>query len=335
MLVIGIRDDVARLDSWRGSRRYSPFSRQSWSALLAIAVTFAFLVVPTGSVAQSREVLLGTITAGGSTSIRDRERAAAELLADGIAALERGEVMIGRRHLEVLVERFPEARAASVARDELGALYSGQRSRGYLAVRDGDDERITPQSTDSTKSAPLEPRARSAQSEAAREQALAHKRQLEEDRRLLGLAYEFQSSAGDRVFFAESSSELGAKARSVLAAQARWLARHRELPVTIEAHADDHRGQRELDVRLAEKRGAAVRERLLEEGISPERITVQAFGRDRPVATCGSPECAVQNRRVVTRIGAAGAPDSTTVRGRETPALATAPKGGDGRTRSD
>lgn len=304
-------------------------------SLAALGIILPVLLVPTDSTAQSREVLLGTITSGDPTS-RDRERAAAELLADGLSALERGEVMLGRRRLEVLVERYPDAEAAMVARDELGALYSGMRGRGFLAVRSGEAERRD-DGIETLQLAQPDPRSQTARPDAsrdaAREQALVHKRQLEEDRRLQGLAYELQSSAGDRVFFAESSAELGAKARAVLAAQARWLLRHRDVPVTIEAHADDHRGHREFDISLAERRGEAVRERLQEEGVSPERITVQSFGRDRPVATCGSPECAVQNRRAVTRIGSVAAPDNVAGRGRESPALATAPRGG--RTRSD
>jgi peptidoglycan-associated lipoprotein len=289
------------------------------------------LLSPADGWAQSREVLLGTITASEPRTGRDRGRAADELLADGISALERGDVMLGRRRLEVLVERYPETAAASAARNELGALYSSQRSSAYLAVRDGDPVRRTADA-DEREMAPAEQLDRGLRTpivrEPARDQSIARQRQLEDERRIQGLALEFQTSAGDRVFFAESSSELGAKARAVLAAQARWLARHPEIPVTVEAHADDNRGNRDLDVRLSERRGQAVRERLLEEGIAPDRIAVQAFGRDRPVATCSSPECAVQNRRAVTRIAASpAAADSVARRGVEAPAFATAPRG--------
>jgi peptidoglycan-associated lipoprotein len=294
---------------------------------LALAAIMLVLTVPGGALAQSREVLLGTITAGEPTSTRDRGRAA-ELLADGMSALERGDVMLGRRRLEVLVERYPDSAAAAVARGELGALYSNPPSPDWTG-RDGD---LARQSADGAEAEPLEQKDLSARPfsgrEPARDLPLARQRQLEDDRRLQVLALEFQTSAGDRVFFAESSADLGAKARAVLAAQARWLTRHPELPITVEAHADDHLGNRELDIRLAEKRGQAVRERLLEEGIAADRVTVLAFGRDRPVATCNSPECAVQNRRVVTRIGFLTAPDSVARRGIEAPAFATIPREG-------
>lgn len=335
MWVTGTRGGSARRRCFE-SGVHAALRSFAWSLPLALGVMLPLVLGPTDSAAQSREVLLGTIQSGNPVSIRHREWAAAGLLADGISALERGDVMLGRRRLEVLVEQYPDAAAAIAARNELGALYSSQHAEGLLVVRDGaavrrGDVAEGPQPA-------VEPRALMARPdasrEAAREQALVHKRQVEADRRLQGLAYELQSSAGDRVFFAEASAELGAKARAVLAAQARWLLRHPELPVTIEAHADDYRGHRELDVSLSERRGDAVRERLLEEGISPDRITVQSFGRDRPVATCGAPECAVQNRRVVTRIGTVAAPDNVAGRGRESPALATAPRGGS-RIRSD
>ncbi len=278
---------------------------------------------------QSREVLLGTITAGQATAGREHARAAAELLVDGLAALERGDVMLGRRRLEALVDRYPDSAAATAARDELGMLYSSQRSQGFLAARDAGALQLR-RETREPERAPAQPESRSIGSTGGRaterEAVLARQRIVEDDRRAQVLALDFQTSAGDRVFFAESSTELGAKARSVLAAQARWLAKHTNLPVTVEAHADDHGGNRELDVRLAEKRGEAVRERLLEEGVAASRITVQAFGRDRPVATCSAPECAVQNRRVVTRVASTAAADNAVRRGPDAPAYATAPR---------
>ena len=314
-------------------------SRVRWTALparlasLAVAAVIVALMSSPSAIAQSREVLIGTMTTGEAEPGPDHVRASEELLADGIAALERGDVMLGRRRLEVLVERYPETNAAAVARDELGALYSTRQARGFLAVRDAGDPRpsaVRPPEPEAAvgRGAEAEAEARTAPEGAGeRELSLARLRQAEGERRLRVLALDFQMAAGDRVFFAESSSDLGAKARAVLAAQARWLAYHPGLPVTVEAHADDHSGSRELDIRLAEKRGQSVRERLLEEGVSADRITVRAFGRDRPVAACPAPECAVQNRRVVTRIGSMQGADSVARRGVESPAYATAPRG--------
>lgn len=294
--------------------------------LLAAAVAL-LLVGATGTSAQtSREMLLGEFRTGPSQAGPDRGRIAADMLADGIAALDRGDVMLGRRRLENLVERFPDTVAANAARGQLDTLYTARRrSAEEPSAADGGQPRWIPtQQGSSDPNLGVEPRdGRVARSRTgAGDDAALRQAQPQDERRQQALANEFQYTTGDRVFFAETTADLGARARTVLAGQARWLAAHPELPVVVEAHADDNRGNQDLDVRLAERRGQAVRDRLVEEGIAPERISIQVYGRDRPVATCSSPECAAQNRRVVTRIG--GTADS--YRREADPAYATAPR---------
>ncbi len=110
----------------------------------------------------------------------------------------------------------------------------------------------------------------------------------------------FMLEAGDRIFFAPRSSELGSRARSVLAAQARWLKRNASLSAVIEGHSDDPAlDDNGLD-RLAAERAEAVFQRLLEEGVAPERLAIAPQGKTRPVAICKGADCAAQNRRAVT-----------------------------------
>ena len=131
-----------------------------------------------------------------------------------------------------------------------------------------------------------------------------------EERMQLGVppwaAAEFQAEVGDRVFFSEGSAELGARARSALEAQAAWLKRHAALPVTVEGHADDA-GVVNHNLEVSRRRAEAVRRRLIESGVAPERIRIVAYGRERPIAQCAEPSCAAQNRRVVTVVSAATA----------------------------
>jgi outer membrane protein OmpA-like peptidoglycan-associated protein len=115
-----------------------------------------------------------------------------------------------------------------------------------------------------------------------------------------GAPTEFQSLVGDRVFFSEGSAELGTRARKTLAAQAAWLASRPTVRVTIEGHADDPGG---LDHQLSEHRAQAVRQRLIEAGIAPERIRIVAYGRRQLIAACEDPLCPPQNRRAVTVVG--------------------------------
>jgi peptidoglycan-associated lipoprotein len=107
------------------------------------------------------------------------------------------------------------------------------------------------------------------------------------------------------VFFAEGSAELGARARAALEAQAAWLRRHGGLPVTIEGHADDA-GMTAHNLEVSRRRAEAVRQRLIESGVAPQRIYVEAYGRSRLIAECAAPACAAQNRRAVTIVGPSG-----------------------------
>lgn len=139
---------------------------------------------------------------------------------------------------------------------------------------------------------------------------------------------EFQTQVGDRVFFSEGSAELGARARAALEAQAAWLKRHSALPVIIEGHADDA-GVEAHNLEVSRRRAEAVRRRLIESGVAPERIYTQAYGRDRLIAECTAPGCAAQNRRAVTVVGApsaASAPASLPAREQSDTAARRSPR---------
>lgn len=107
----------------------------------------------------------------------------------------------------------------------------------------------------------------------------------------------FRREAGDRVFFPSNSAELGGKARAVLSAQADWLRRRPSLRITIVGHADDG-GSMESNLALSAARAEAVRERLIADGIEPQRIAIAARGREDRIAPCDAPACGAQNRRV-------------------------------------
>jgi hypothetical protein len=96
----------------------------------------------------------------------------------------------------------------------------------------------------------------------------------------LGAVAEFQSQVGDRVFFSDASAELGSRGRLALEAQAAWLLRNRELSVVIEGHADDA-GDIAHNIEVSQRRADAVRRRLIQMGVAPERIRIVAYGRER------------------------------------------------------
>jgi outer membrane protein OmpA-like peptidoglycan-associated protein len=118
----------------------------------------------------------------------------------------------------------------------------------------------------------------------------------------LGLAAEFQSAVGDRVFFSEASAELGTRGRLALQAQAEWLLRYPHLTIVIEGHADDAGGVAH-NLSLSRQRAEVVEHRLIQMGVAPQRIRTAAFGRERLIADCAAAACAAQNRRAVTIVG--------------------------------
>lgn len=112
----------------------------------------------------------------------------------------------------------------------------------------------------------------------------------------------FRSEAGDRVFFAEASAELGSRARVALETQALWLLKHGDVNLLIEGHSDDP-GDEAANQQLSEQRAENVRQRFIKLGVPPERIISVGYGRGRPAAVCTQAFCAAHNRRVVSHIG--------------------------------
>ena len=92
--------------------------------------------------------------------------------------------------------------------------------------------------------------------------------------------------------------------RKALAQQAEWLNRHPERSAIVEGHADEAGNGADLKA-LSAARAEAVRARLVEDGVAPQRIRVVAHGAERPVALCEDQSCASQNRRVATIIAPA------------------------------
>jgi peptidoglycan-associated lipoprotein len=207
------------------------------------------------------------------------ERQARRLLHEARASLDGGNALDGRRRLEILVARYPDTSVADEARAHLSRLYS-EPSRNAAKL--------------GTMRPPLEPISASG--------GMADTRPTHvEPRYAVTAEWDFRISAGDRVFFGDGSADLGSSARMVLGAQARWLKENPDLLILVEGHADE-RGSDSANADLALRRAEAVRARLVESGIDMRRIVVEARGRLHPVALCKAPDCAVQNRRVVTRL---------------------------------
>jgi peptidoglycan-associated lipoprotein len=104
---------------------------------------------------------------------------------------------------------------------------------------------------------------------------------------------------GDRVHFELDRYDLTPEAESTLQKQAALLQQYPEVVITIEGHADE-RGTREYNLALGERRADTVRNYLAALGISPDRVSVISYGKERPQCPEASEGCWSQNRRGVT-----------------------------------
>lgn len=203
----------------------------------------------------------GTKDAGASM-----DALAERALAQAVEQLKRGERPVAQRQIEILVARYPETPAAARARNILLGLYAGGAVRQQAATGGVSAPRTT--------------------------LTAGGVRTLQDELIMV---------AGDRLFFDDGSADLDARARAVIAMQARWLMRYPTLTVVIEGYGDDSTGPAET-VRLSLERSAAVEAHLVAAGVAAARISIRGFGDRQRIALCAEAICRAQNRRAVVAI---------------------------------
>ena len=103
----------------------------------------------------------------------------------------------------------------------------------------------------------------------------------------------------DRVFFAYDSYSLAASAQATLNKQAQWLKANPSVAIAVEGHADE-RGTREYNLALGDRRASSVKDYLMSQGISSNRISTISYGKERPVKSGSNDTAWAQNRRSVS-----------------------------------
>lgn len=126
-------------------------------------------------------------------------------------------------------------------------------------------------------------------------------RALTEAERLAQLQQEFQTSVGDRVYYATDSTSLSAEAKQTLDRQSAFLRSYPTISLRIEGHADE-RGTREYNLALGDRRAQSAREYLLAQGVSSSRLTTTTYGKERPEAIGSNESAWAKNRRAVSVI---------------------------------
>lgn len=114
-----------------------------------------------------------------------------------------------------------------------------------------------------------------------------------------GSVEEFRQVVGDRVFFGTDEYALNGESQTTLRRQAQWLQQYPQANILVEGHADE-RGTREYNLALGERRAASIRDYLVAQGVSPARVNVVSYGKERPVCAEASSTCWAENRRGVT-----------------------------------
>ena len=107
------------------------------------------------------------------------------------------------------------------------------------------------------------------------------------------------SGVPDRVFFATNESVLTTASRETLRKQAAWLRKNSKVNVVLEGHADE-RGTREYNLALGDRRASSVKDYLMSQGISSNRISTISYGKERPVKSGSNDTAWAQNRRSVS-----------------------------------
>lgn len=110
-----------------------------------------------------------------------------------------------------------------------------------------------------------------------------------------------RSAGNDRVLFDLDSYALDDMDRDTLNKQAAWLARYPNVNVMIEGHCDE-RGTREYNLALGERRANSAKNYISSLGVSPGRMTVVSYGKERPEALGSDEQAWAQNRRAVTMV---------------------------------
>ncbi len=107
------------------------------------------------------------------------------------------------------------------------------------------------------------------------------------------------------VYFRTNTAAIESSLRPHLAQLGAYLRAYPDLVVGLEGFSD-RRGASDFNLALSERRIAAVRKVLEDEGIAADRIRAHAYGETRASAEPGDADAMVFDRSVVIRIGDSG-----------------------------
>jgi len=102
----------------------------------------------------------------------------------------------------------------------------------------------------------------------------------------------------DNVRFKSGSAQIDPASYSLLDQVALTLKANPEIKrIRVEGHTDAT-GSREMNIRLSKARAEAVRRYLIAKGVSPQRLTAEGYGPDKPLVSGDDAASRAKNRRV-------------------------------------
>lgn len=99
------------------------------------------------------------------------------------------------------------------------------------------------------------------------------------------------------VYFDFDKYDLTAEAKAILSDNAKILMDNPDIRVRLEGNCDE-RGTNAYNMSLGDKRANAVKNFLIQYGISPKRLETVSYGEERPVCREHNEDCWWRNRRV-------------------------------------
>ena len=99
------------------------------------------------------------------------------------------------------------------------------------------------------------------------------------------------------IFFSYDNAAIRQDESAMIDADAKFLASHPDMKMVIEGHCDE-RGSEDYNMALGDNRAKTVRDALIHQGISADRIKLISLGKEKPFCTTAENEsCWSQNRR--------------------------------------
>jgi len=99
------------------------------------------------------------------------------------------------------------------------------------------------------------------------------------------------------VHFGFDKSDLDSAAHDVLGRNVEWLRQNARAKIELEGHTDS-RGTIEYNLALGARRSKSVKDYLVTQGVSPDRISTISYGKELPLCQEEDESCWARNRRV-------------------------------------